>query len=63
MPNMMMPGYNPYNQNNSLTLEAYLEIQNRLKELEKRIKDIELQISSLNKKNNSFEYQTSINMV
>lgn len=71
MPNIPFFEYqNPYNQipisnQNNLTLNAYLEIQNKLKELETSIKNIENRLESLeNQKNNkSFEYQTSMNMV
>lgn len=71
MPNMPFFGYqNPYNQiptsnQNDLTLNAYLEIQNKIGELEKKVNEIEKRLNLLeNQKNNkSFEYQTSMNMM
>lgn len=66
MPNAPFFNYqNPFNDNNSLTLNAYLEIINRLKTLEQRVKNIEDKINKLesSKNNQSFEYQTSMNMM
>ncbi len=68
MPNTPFFNYqNPFNENyqNSLTLNAYLDIENRLKILEKKVKDLENNINMLqkSKNNQSFEYQTSMNMM
>ena len=64
MPNTPLFNFqNPYE--NNLTLNAYLEIQNKLKELEKNIKSLEYRLNELeqNKNNQAFEYQTSMNMM
>lgn len=77
MPNMPYFGYqnpfnnynqSPYNNNNlnqnSLTLEAYLQIEQRLDNIEKKLKDLDNRISNLEtQKPKSFEYQTSMNMM
>ncbi len=71
MPNMPFFGYqNPYNQmptsnQNNLTLNAYLEIQNKITILENKVNELEKRLELLeNQKNNkSFEYQTSMNMM
>ena len=68
MPNTPFFNYqNPFNENyqNNLTLNAYLDIENRIKILEKKVQDLENSINMLqkNKNNQSFEYQTSMNMM
>lgn len=77
MPNMPYFGYqnpfnsysqSPYNSNtlnqNSLTLEAFLQIEQRLDNIEKKIKDLDNRINTLeSQKPKSFEYQTSMNMM
>ena len=66
MPNMPFYEYqNNYNDPN--VLSVYLEIKNKLVELDKKIKDLETRINLLENKNNSnnksFEYETSMNMM
>ena len=67
MPNMPYFDYqNPYNfQNqNNLTLEAFLEIKKDIENIQKKLTSLENRIESLEtKKNKSFEYETSINMM
>ncbi len=66
MPNAPFFGYNSYNQfQNSLSLEAYLEMQNKILEIEKKISILEQEISTLKNKQNGniYEYQTSMNMM
>lgn len=66
MPNMPFFGYNSYNQNqNPLSLEAYLEIKKKIQDIEKRVSILEDELNSLkNKKvNTNYEYQTSMNMM
>lgn len=66
MPNTPFYGYqNSYNSPNPNILSVYLEIQNKTQELEKKIKELEYRINLIEsqKSNNSFEYQTSMNMM
>ena len=60
MPNTPFYGYNDPN-----LLSVYLEIKNKVIDLEKKIRDLEQKLSNIENKNNnqSFEYQTSMNMM
>ena len=64
MPNTPLFNFqNPYE--NNLTLNAYLEIQNKIKQLENIIKNLTTRVEALErqKKATDFEYQTSMNMM